>query len=314
MQNTHSNQNTNFSINEIDLRDLFNTLIQGKWIILSVTSLVSIAAVIYSLSLPNIYQSRALLAPVNSSSSISGSLAGYSGLAGMAGISLPSEDGESNSKKAMVKLKSLSFFENNILPKIFLPDLMAIESGNFMTKKITYDKNIYNLNSNTWVDDSYPLNSQPPSAQLSFIRFLGHMNLSEDIKTGFVTLSIKHQSPLIAKQWTELIVKEINAFYSHKDKSEAQKSVNYLSTQIAMTSLSEIKQAIAQLLQQETQKLTLIESNQDYVFEYIDPPVVMEEKSEPKRAQICILGGLLGGILGIFIVLIRRYGSDSKDY
>jgi hypothetical protein len=51
-----------------------------------------------------------------------------------------------------------------------------------------------------------------------------------------------------------------------------------------MTSLSEIKQVLAQLLQEETKKLTLIEANQSYVFDYIDPPAVMEKKSEPKRS------------------------------
>ncbi|MDA9322357.1 chain length determinant protein, partial [Gammaproteobacteria bacterium] len=82
---------------------------------------------------------------------------------------------------------------------------------------------------------------------------------------------------------------------------------SYLNDQIVMTSLSEIKQVIAELLQQETQKLTLIEGNQFYVFEYIDPPVVMEKKSEPKRAQICILGAILGGMFSILLVFLMHF-------
>ena len=65
-------------------------------------------------------------------------------------------------------------------------------------------------------------------------------------------------------------------------------------TQIAKTNLAEVKQVLASLLQQEIQKLTLIQASEFYVYEYIDPPVVMEYKSEPKRALICILGLLLG--------------------
>ena len=82
-----------------------------------------------------------------------------------------------------------------------------------------------------------------------------------------------------------------------------------------MTSLSEIKQVIAQLLQEETQKLTLIEANQSYVFDYIDPPAVMEQKTEPKRSLICILSTLFGLIFGIGMVLIRHYGfkEESRD-
>ena len=139
-----------------------------------------------------------------------------------------------------------------------------------------------------------------------------HLNLSEDKKSGFITLSIKHQSPFIAKQWVELIVNEVNAFYRQKDKSESEKAVSYLNQQISITRLSEIKQVIAQLLQEETKKLTLIEANQYYVFDYIDPPAVMEQKSEPKRSLICILSALLGGILSILLVLIRHYAFSEK--
>ena len=79
-----------------------------------------------------------------------------------------------------------------------------------------------------------------------------------------------------------------------------------------MTGLSEIKEVLAQLLQEETKKLTLIEANQYYVFDYIDPPAAMEKKSEPKRALICIFSALLGGMLSLVIVLIRHYAIKQK--
>ena len=79
-----------------------------------------------------------------------------------------------------------------------------------------------------------------------------------------------------------------------------------------MTGLSEIKQVLAQLLQEETKKLTLIEANQYYVFDYIDPPAVMEDKSEPKRSIICVISALLGGIISILVVLLRHYVFTKK--
>jgi len=311
MQETHINKHSND--NEIDLRELFYVLLEGKRIIVSLTAFVSIVGVIYSLSLPNIYESKAMLVPVNSSSGISGALKGYSGLAGLAGISLPSGGDEGNSEKAIQKISSLSFFENNILTNIYLPDLMAVSSWNYKTNILTFDDSIFNTNSNAWIRDySYP-QQQIPSAQESFEVFkTEHLSLSEDKKSGFIILAIKHQSPFIAKQWVELVVNEINAFYREKDKSESEKSVSYLNKQISMTGLSEIKQVIAELLQEETKKLSLIEANQYYVFDYIDPPAVMEEKSDPNRALICILSALLSGILSIVLVLIRHYAFSKK--
>jgi len=49
------------------------------------------------------------------------------------------------------------------------------------------------------------------------------------------------------------------------------------------------------------------------VFKTIDPAVVPEEKSEPKRALICVLGTLLGGMLSVLIVLVRHYAFSNKQ-
>ena len=313
MQEAHSNKHPNDSDDEIDLLELFYVLLKGKWIIVSLTAFVSIIGVIYSLLLPNIYQSNTMLVPVNLSSGISGALGSYSGLAGLAGISLPSGGDEGNSAKAIQKISSLSFFENNILPNIHLPDLMAVKSWNSKTNIVAFDESIYDTSNNTWIRDySYP-QQQIPSAQESFGVFkTEHLSLSEDKKSGFITLSIKHRSPFVAKQWVELVVNEVNAFYRQKDKLESEKAVNYLNQQISMTGLSEIKQVLAQLLQEEAKKLTLIEANQYYVFDYIDPPAVMEKKSEPKRALICILSALLGSILSVLFVLIKHATFSKK--
>lgn len=313
MQEININKHSDIIDDQIDLKELFFALIKGKWVIISLTATLSIAGLIYSLSLPNIYESKAIIVPAKQSSGISGALRAYGGLAGIAGINLSSNSGEGNAGKALKTLSSLSFFENRIINNIFLPDLMAVKSWDLNSNELRYDESIYKSKNNTWVRDfSFP-KKQIPSAQESFRTFkTKHLNVSEDKSSGFITVSIKHQSPFIAKQWAELIINEVNAFYREKDKLESEKAVSYLNKQISMTSLSEIKQVIAELLQEETQKLTLIEANQSYVFDYIDPPAVMEQKSEPRRAIICILSAIFGGVLGIFIVLIRHYFLNEK--
>jgi len=312
MQEIQNESYSRMNENEINLGDILFILLQRKWTVISISSLISILGVIYSLYLPNIYESKAILVPVSASNNISSSLQGYSGLAGLAGISLPSAaSSETNHIKAINKLSTLSFFENNVLPNIFLPNLMAFKSWDSRENIISYDKNIYNNNS--WVREvSYP-NKQIPSAQESFSVFKNkHININEDKKNGLVTLTIRHQSPFIAKQWAELIISEVNTFYRQKDKLESQRAVIYLNEQMAFTNLSEIKQVIAQILQKETQKLALIEAKQSYVFDYIDPPAVMEQKSQPQRSLICILSAIFGGFVGIFVALIKHYIYRKK--
>ena len=74
-------------------------------------------------------------------------------LAGLAGISLPSGSSESNSKKAIQKINSLSFFENSIYPNIFLPDLMAHDKWSSDTNILSYKDRKYDSNVSKWVEN-----------------------------------------------------------------------------------------------------------------------------------------------------------------
>lgn len=310
---TH-NTNNNADNNDLDLREIFKALWLGKYTVVSVTALFIIVSVIYSLSLPNIYHSRAILSPVGESSGngMSQVMKNMGGLASLAGVNLPSGDSGSKTLQAIEKLNTLSFFENNILPNIHLPDLMAIDSWDAKANEIIYDPEIYDEDTKTWTREySYP-ETLIPSAQESFDVF-GAENLVvfQDIDTGFVSITVKHQSPHVAQSWADLIVSQLNYFFRAKSKLEAEAAMDYLNMQMAQTSFSEIKLVIAQLLQQKMQQLTLIEASDFYVFEYIDPPAVMENKSEPSRAAICIIGAILGGLLGCLIAVVRYYSTDK---
>ena len=289
--------------NEINFQELFRILLQSKWLIVSVTSFVSIVGVIYSLQLPNIYESKALLSPVGEQVSSNQSMKNLGGLASLAGIDI-SNQGGGNSAKAIEKLGTLSFFQENILPNIYLPDLMAIKSWDSKTNTIKYNEGLFNSEKQTW--------TEIPSPQESYKVFKRLLEFSKDFDTGFVSISIKHQSPYIAKEWTDLIVNQVNYFFRAEDKREAQAAMDFLNLQMAQTSFTEIKQVIAQLLQQKMQTLALIEANEFYVFSYIDPPMVMEEKSEPTRSSISILGAILGGMLGILFVIVRHYLTNRN--
>ena len=310
MKNINNIQETDLSRDYVDLKEVFSILIKGKKTIIWITSLASIIVVIYSLMLPNIYESKALLFGVDPSNS-SNPLEQYSGIASLAGIDIDGKK-DGNQEQALEKILSLSFFENNILPFIFLPELMAFKSWVPKENLQVFDKGIYDEVSNKWVRDySFP-RGQIPSAQESHEVFVKHVSLNKDKKTGFIKLKVKHQSPYIAKKWADLIIDQINSYYREKDKLEAKLAVDYLNTQLLNTRITEVKEVIAQLLQQEEQKLALVEAKEAYVFEYIDPPALMEIKSHPKRAFICIIGALLGGMLGCLIVLIRHFRSKES--
>lgn len=298
---------------EVDFNVLFDVIWKGKKLIALITILFSIGAVAFSFTLPNIYQSRSLLSPISEDDNLNSVLSSYSSLGNLAGINIGSKDGDSNPAKAIEKIQSLSFFTNNILPNIFLPDLMAVKSWEPYNNSTIYDRKLYDTSSQKWVRDfKYP-QKQIPSAQESFKIFIDeHLEVSEDKKSGFVSISINHKSPYIAQEWSDLIVKEVNNYFRVKDKAEAEAALQYLNKQISQTNLTEIKQAIAQLLQQKTKQLSLIEVSEFYVFDYIDPPAIMEKKFKPNRAVICVAFFFIGFISGLLVVLYRHFHLKSK--
>ena len=297
--NSSANLNSKSKSNdEIDVKYLFKIIFDERRIIFALTAIFSVIAVIYSLSLSNIYKSSALLSPVADNSSTNQSFNNIGGLAGLAGINISSLS-SGKSTKAIAKITTLSFFENNILPNIFLPDLMASTNWDEESNTVLYDEGLFDTQDQKW--------TRTPSPQKSFKKFLRVMEVSQDSTTGFVRISFKHHSPYVAKDWTELVVQEINDSFRKLDKLEAQASMDYLNDQMALTSYSEIKEVIAQILKQKMQQLSLIEANEFYIFSYIDSPAVEEEKVEPSRTKISIFGAVLGLLLGILTVITRDY-------
>lgn len=312
MREAKNNKHKKDLDDEIDLRELFNIVLEEKITIISFTIFASILGVIYSLLLPDIYESKSLLIPKNSSNA-SGINSSYSGLAQIAGLSIPSGSKDGNALKAKKKISTLSFFENNIMPNIYLPDLMAVKYWNPETNTIVYDDGIFDTKKNTWIGNSSSKEQKLPSTQLSHLTFISdHFSLNEDKDSGSIILSIKHQSPFVAKEWNELLFNEINSFYMQEDKIAAERTISYLNEQISKTSFSEVKLVLAQLLQEEVKKLSTIQADRFYVFEYIDPPAVMEKKSEPLRALICILSALFGAMFGMVLVFVRLFISGKK--
>ena len=204
---------------EIDIKALFKRILNGKRLIIASTVLFSIIAVIYSLTLSNIYQSTALLSPVGEQSSSNQSLNNIGGLASLAGINISSASGL-NSTKAITKITTLSFFEENILPNIFLPDLMAVSTWDEENNSVIYKDSLYNVQTGKW--------NEIPHPQKSYEAFLKKLQVSQDYDTKFLTISFKHESPHIAKEWTELVVNQINDSFRARDKLEAESAMNFV--------------------------------------------------------------------------------------
>ena len=299
--------------NELDLRELFNVLWVNKLFLVALTSLFALISIIYSLTLTNIYTAETTLAP-SASSDMSSNLSQYAGLASMAGISLPgSSSGISDKDLALSLLKSKGLLQRLIDKHDILPDLIAAYDWDLTSNSLSYDSDLYDGVKNVWVRDVKPPYKLIPSTQEAYEFFDKAIAVSEDKKTGIISLKVDHLSPEIAYQWSLLLIQEVNEYVADMRINEAQLSIDYLNDQIKITPYPELRALFYELIQQHTQSMMLAKVRPEYALTTLDPPLIPEMKSKPKRALICILGTLLGGMLSILIIFVRKYGFSKDD-
>jgi len=297
---------------EIDLRELFSVIWKGKWLIILFTVVFAIAAVAYALSKPNIYTSSVLLAPATEEGGGMSALASqFGGLASLAGVNLGSGS-SSKTDLAIAVLKSRQFLmnfmnEHNLKIALFAGEKWDINSG-----ELLLDNEIYNVQQKKWVREVDPGKSPEPTDWEAFKAFSEIISVTTDKENGLVTLNVEFLSPILAKQWVEWLVKDINEQMRQTDSLEVDRNIAFLRENLETTNLADMRTVFYQLIEDQLKTKMLSQVNVEYAFKTIDPAVVAEEKSKPKRALICVLGTLLGGMLGVMLVLLRHFINSNK--
>ena len=297
---------------EIDLRELFAVLWAGKLKIIVITAIFAVASVIYALSVPNQYKATALLAPAQSDGGgLSGALGQLGGLASLAGVSLGGgESGEAQIAQEI--MKSWSYIEGFIADNNIAVEVYAAEGWSKGSNELQIDDDLYDTETKTWsVENDTTGEVGPPSSWKLFESFSERLTVSEDKKSGLVSVSIEYYSPQIAKQWVDLYVQSVNRFMQQRQVDKVTRNINYLQEQIEKTSIAQMQEVFYTIIEEQTKNKMLAEASPEYAFVAVGPSMVPELKSKPKRALICILGTLLGGMLSVLMVLIMHYAKKS---
>ena len=297
---------------EIDLRELFSVLWAGKKVIVAITSLFAVAAVVYALSIANEYKASIVIAPAQQEGGgLSGALGQLGGLASLAGVSLGGGGG-SEAAVAQEIMQSWGFVEQFIVNNELEVEVFAAEGWNKTSNVLTIDSDLYDKDSNKWLIDEDGQLRAPTSWEL-YEAFSKRLSVSEDKKSGLTSVSIEYFSPIVAKNWVDLYVAAINEHMRQRKLSQVNSNIEYLQAQIEKTSIAEMREVFYQIIEEQVKNKMLAEASPEYAFVTVSPSMVPEEKSKPKRALMCILGTLLGGLLSVLYVLVRHYASNKKD-
>jgi len=183
MNNFEKNNDAIVYDDEIDFYELFIILWKRKFLIVFLTFLSGLFSIQYALLLPNIYTSSVLLSPASKQEGGGGLLGKYSGMASIAGISIPPTSAN-KSTEAIARINSFEFFNKFIYPNILIQDLIAVKTWNPQQNTITYDEEIFDFKNGIWVRKvSFPFSANP-SSQEAYKAFKKIMTISQDNKTS----------------------------------------------------------------------------------------------------------------------------------
>ena len=215
------------ALDEINLKEVISKIWVNKFLVFSITIIFAVSSVIFAIYSPNIYKSTSILVPTNQDDTLSAKLGSLSSFGNLAGISIPTGP-TTKSQEGIERIKSFEFFSSSFLPNIKLENIYASESWDEVTNTINYDRKLYDQEKKQWVRKvSFPKKTQP-SAQEAYELYLEILSVNQDIQTSFITISIEHHSPHIAKKWVEIIIQQLNKKMREIDQDQATKSITYL--------------------------------------------------------------------------------------
>ena len=306
------NNNLNTNIDRvIDLKEIIDVLWNGKLIILITLFISSTIAITYSLTLANEYKSEVTLASASNSNNLSQLANQYSSVARIAGISIPSSGEVDKVAIGLKVMQSLDFFEVFIDKHDLLIPLMASKNWENNNNRLVLNKKIYDSEKKKWVSDvEFSINGKP-SIQTAHRKFLENFTVSTDKQTGFVTMTMTHHSPYVAKNFLELLIDDINEIARSEEMSQAKKSIDFLEKEIQSTQLSEVRNGINDLIQKQIETIMIANATPEYLFKILSSPSAPELKFKPKRGLICIFAFLFSGFFACLYVLMRKYITND---
>ena len=285
------------SRNEIDLVAMVVRLWRGRWwIILSgfIVGLLFVAIAIFSTP---VYRATTVMVSAGGSSEMGGlssALGQLGGLVSLAGGSIGGTD--ARTQEALAVLRSREFNE------AFIRD-----QGMLL---ILFEKQ-WDPQAKQWKGEQ----KDWPTLAKAVKYFQRQIcTVTRDKMTGLVTVTIDWKDPQQAANWANSLVARLNAEMRTRAIERTSDAVGYLEKELAATSIVDTRQAINRLIEAQINQRMLANVTLEYAFRVVDRALVPDRSDIiwPKKVLLALVGPIVGGALGCFIVLIGAAIRERK--
>lgn len=260
---------------EINLLDLLKIILKYKKMIIYFVLVCTLGTTVISLLMTKIYESKAVITPVEAPAAQSG----MGALAAQFGIMTPQSVNVS---------EIVGLLKSNVLMQ------RVMEKGKFYD--ILFDKD--DLKGKTENEKSW-----------KGIRLLkeGILKVTENKKDNIISISAQYKDPVIAQKVASTTLSELTEYMTTEAKRVADANKIHLDTQMVGTADPFVRQKIYALIAQQIETAMMSAAKENFAFKVIDPPMVPDKKVKPKRTTMVLLAFIVSLMIGVFAAFAREH-------
>ncbi|MDA9032446.1 Wzz/FepE/Etk N-terminal domain-containing protein [Amylibacter sp.] len=301
----NNHENLGFK-NEVDLKKILSTLWGGKFFI----AFSIVISIFFGSSFLHISDRKFTvtyrLNSVSSDTEVS-SLSRYSSLASLAGIQLPSSTGTDfhvyKQLLTSVETSERIFKDKDLIKKLFLSEWNE-QFGKFT--EVNSNKKIELLNSlKYFITGSQKSKYVLPNGRRLAEFISKNIQILHDSNTGILTIQSQTTKPEIIIPLILAITHETDEIMRDRYKAFSKDPLNFYKKNISSARSREHREALAQLIAKEEQKLMLASSSKYFTAKPIMKPTISMKPTSPKPRIVLALSIIFGLLFGGFFILIR---------
>ena len=298
---------------EIRLRELFQILWRGKFIVFSILVLSIVCSSVYLRFAERTYSVKAVFRPVVEATG-GQNLSGLSGLASFANVSVPtSSSADFNTYQLLLFSEEVAkkvFTNRELVRKIFQVEWSS-DTGSFVAPVIGRLGDMKQLVKSV-ITGAEKGKYIPPNPKRLSMLMAGLFNISVDKKTGFIYITTTTNNPDLISEIISKVTQETDNLLKERFFSTAEDTLEFYYQKLLTSRSPEHREALAKLISAEDQKLMLASKSNNFVAEPLTVPSVSLYPISPKPVRVLGIGFVLGILLGAGIVLGRHAIAEPR--
>lgn len=131
--------------------------------------------------------------------------------------------------------------------------------------------------------------------------------VSQDAKSGLVTLFVEWISPEIAYEWGTMLILQVNEEAREKAVIDSNEKLNFLKLEVQKVKVMDTQIVLTKLIEEELRKLAIAKTQANFAYDVIDKPSLPPASSHnwPSKSLVLILGLLAGALLALTYIILH---------